>query len=265
MINNKTGILIICRIKSKRLKKKILKTINGKSLLEILILRLLKKVRQEQIVICSSLLSRNNQFKVLAKKYGIQLFYGNDKDIFSRMINSAKKFKFNNVVRVTGDNPLTDVVAIVKMLNSHIKKKSDYTYTTNLMVGTRPEIFKVKALLKCRNLAIDKFSSEYMTYFFLRKDTFQINRFKFSEIIKDQNRISVTVDYNKEFLLIKKILKEKGYFLRHNETLKFLKKTNNIKKVSFNRFIPLLTDKYNAKLKSDKNLKFIDLKEFGFK
>jgi spore coat polysaccharide biosynthesis protein SpsF len=69
------------------------------------------------------------------------------------MINSAKKFAFNNVVRITGDNPLTDIEAIIKMLNYHINKKSDYTYTTNLMVGTRPEIIKVKALQKCENLA----------------------------------------------------------------------------------------------------------------
>ena len=199
MPNNKTGILIICRINSKRLKKKILKTIKGKSLLEILILRLLKKFRKEQIVICSSLLSKNNQFKLLAKQYSVKLFYGNDKNIFSRMINSAKKFAFNNVVRITGDNPLTDIEAIIKMLNYHINKKSDYTYTTNLMIGTRPEIIKVKALQKCENLAVDKYSSEYMTYFFLRKNKFRINRLEFKEIIKDQNKISVTVDNKKDF------------------------------------------------------------------
>ena len=200
----------------------------------------------------------------LSKKFGVKLFYGNDKDIFSRMINSAKKFKFNNVVRITGDNPLTDIDAIRKMLNSHIKKNL-ITYTTNLMVGTRPEIFKVQALRKCRNLAIDRFSSEYMTYFFLRKKKFHLNRCKFKEIIKDQNKISVTIDYNKEFLLMKKILKKKGYFLKHNETLKFLEKTKSIKKILYKRFVPLITDKYNVKLKSDKNLDFIDLKEFGFK
>ena len=65
--------------------------------------------------------------------------------IFFRMINAAKKFKFNNVVRITGDNPLTDIDAIIKMSKSHVKK-CDYTYTTNLMIGTRPEIIKVSAL-----------------------------------------------------------------------------------------------------------------------
>ena len=250
---------------NKRLEKKILKTIDGKSLLEILIIRLLNKFDKKQIVICSSSLSKNDKFKMISKKYGIKLFYGSDKDIFSRMISAAKKFKFNNIVRITGDNPLTDIDAIIKMTTSHIKKKCDYTYTTNLMIGTRPEIIKVSALKKCRSLSIDKFSSEYMTYFFLRKKQFKVNRTKFKEILKNQNKICVTVDYNKEYLLIKKILNNSNLYINHNAILMFLKKNNFIKKIAFKRFIPVITKKYNVSLKTDKNLRFLDLDLFGYK
>ena len=265
MINSKTGLLIICRLDSKRLKNKILKEVNRKSLLEILIIRLLKKFHKKQIIICSSTLSKNIIFKKIQKKYSVRLFYGNDKDIFFRMISAAKKFKFNNIVRITGDNPFTDIDAIIKMTKSHIKKKSDYTYTTNLMVGTRPEIIKVSALKKCRSLSNDKFSSEYMTYFFLRKKQFKINKVKFKEIIKNQNKICVTVDYKKEFLLIKKIINQSNFHIKHNEILKFIKKNNFIKKVPFKKFIPVITKKYNVSLKTDKNFKFIDLSKFGYR
>lgn len=265
MINSKTGLLIICRLDSKRLKNKILKEVNSKSLLEILIIRLLKKFHKKQIIICSSTLSKNIIFKKIQKKYSVRLFYGNDKDIFSRMISAAKKFKFNNIVRITGDNPFTDIDAIIKMTKSHIKKKSDYTYTTNLMVGTRPEIIKVFALKKCRSLSNDKFSSEYMTYFFLRKKQFKINKVKFKEIIKNQNKICVTVDYKKEFLLIKKILNHSNFHIKHNEILKFIKKNNVIRKLPFKKFIPVITKKYDVTLKTDKDFKFIDLSKFGYK
>ena len=195
MLHPKIGLLIICRLNSKRLSKKILKEVNGISILEILIIRLLNKFKNKQIVICSSILSKNNKFRMLSKKYGVRLFYGNDKDIFFRMISAAKKFNFDNVVRVTGDNPLTDTDAIIKMSNSHLKKKCDFTYTTNLMIGTRPEILKVSALKKCRDLACDKFSSEYMTYFFLRKRKFKINNVKFKEIIKNQDKFLTQDSY----------------------------------------------------------------------
>ena len=265
MLNSKIGLLIICRLDSKRLNKKILKEVNGKSILEILIIRLLNKFNKKQIVICSSVLSKNKKFKMLSKKYGVNLFYGNDKDIFLRMVCAAKKYKFNSVVRITGDNPLTDINAIIKMTNSHLKKKSDFTYTTNLMIGTRPEILKVSALKKCRDLAYDRFSSEYMTYFFLRKEQFKLNRVKFKEIIKNQSKFCVTVDYLKEYFLLKRILKSNNYYINHNEILKFLSKNNLVKKISFNRLIPLITKKYNASLKTDKNLNFIDLYKFGYK
>ena len=63
MLNSKIGLLIICRLNSKRLNKKILKEINGKSILEILIIRLLNKFDKKQIVICSSVLSKNIKVK----------------------------------------------------------------------------------------------------------------------------------------------------------------------------------------------------------
>ncbi len=265
MLNSKIGLLIICRLNSKRLNKKILKEVNGKSILEILIIRLLNKFKKKQIIICSSHLSKNKKFKMLSKKYGVRLFYGNDKDIFFRMICAAKKYNFQNIVRITGDNPLTDTDAIIKMTNSHLKKKSDFTYTTNLLIGTRPEILKVSALKKCRDLAYDRFSSEYMTYFFLRKKEFKLNRVIFKEIIENQNKLSVSVDYLKEFSLLKKILKDKNYNIDHNEVLNFLKKNNYIKKIAYKRFIPLVTKKYNASLKTDNNVNFIDLKKFGYR
>ena len=87
---SKLGLLIICRINSKRLNNKILKKINGKTLLEILLIRILEKFKSKQIVICSSVLSKNLEFKAVAKKHRVKLFYGEDKDIFLRMISAAK-------------------------------------------------------------------------------------------------------------------------------------------------------------------------------
>jgi len=151
------------------------------------------------------------------------------------------------------------------MSKSHIRKKSDYTYTTNLMIGTRPEIIKVSALIKCRDLSNDKSSSEYMTYFFLRKKQFKINQVKFKEILENQNKFCVTVDYKKEFLLIKDILKDGDYYITHNEIMRFMKKNNLVKKIHYKRYVPLITNNYDVSLKNDKNLKFIDLKKFGYK
>ena len=85
-----------------------------------------------------------------------------------------------------------------------------------------------------------------MTYFILRKKQFKVNRVKFKEIIKNQNKFCVTVDYLKEFFLLKKILKNENYNIDHNEVLKFLKKNNVTNIIAYKRLIPVITKKYNV-------------------
>ena len=61
------------------------------------------------------------------------------------------------------------------------------------------------------------------------------------------------------------VLKNRNYYVNHNEILKFLKKNDLLKKTHFKRFIPIVTKNYDVRLKTDKDLRFIDLKEFGYK
>ena len=90
------GILIICRLNSQRLKNKILKKIYNKTLIQILLERLLKKIYSKNIVICTSNKNKNKFFKQISEKYKIKTFYGDDRNIFSRIINCSNKFKFKN-------------------------------------------------------------------------------------------------------------------------------------------------------------------------
>ncbi len=262
---NNVGILIICRLHSKRLKNKILRKICGKSIIQILIERLLNKINSNNIVICTSNKNKNKFFKEISNNYKINIFYGEDKNIFSRIINCSDRYKFENIVRITGDNPLTDLRAMVRMIKFHCKNKLDYTYTTSLMVGTRPEVFNLKALKKCRNLAIDQNSSEYLTYFFLRKKLFKIYNMKFKKLIKNENYISVTVDYKKDLNNLKKILKNNSINIERNEIIKRIKKNNFRIKNKIKNLIPTITSKYNVRLKNDKkSFKYINLKNFGY-
>ena len=134
----KIGILVLSRYKSKRLKNKAALKINDKSLTEILIKRLTQKIDNKQIVICSSKTNNNLKFyKSISKNYEVNFFFGSELNVLKRIINCAKKFKFKFIVRVTGDNPLTDIDAILPMCIKHVKNKCDYTYNDSLPRGTR--------------------------------------------------------------------------------------------------------------------------------
>ena len=78
---SKLGLLIICRINLKRLNNKILKN-KWQNFIRDLLIRILEKFKSKQIVICSSVLSKNSEFKAIAKKHRVKLFYGRIKIFF---------------------------------------------------------------------------------------------------------------------------------------------------------------------------------------
>ena len=153
---NKKGlkIFIICRLNSKRLKNKLKKKIINKSLLEILILRLLSKFDRKHLVICTTG-KKNKFFSILSHKYKIKIFYGSEKNLFKRLIDCAFKYKTKHFVRITSDNPMTDLDTINKMIQIYFKKKLHYIYTNGLFPGLKPEIFSIYSLIKMCKLAVE--------------------------------------------------------------------------------------------------------------
>lgn len=259
LVKNKIGILVIAKLGSKRLKHKIIKNINNLSLIEVLIKRLVKEIGHKNLIICSSGKKSKDFFLPLKKKYKIKLFLGHSKNVLGRILNCMKKYDLNHCVRVTGDNPLTDTDAIKKMIISHLKKKNDYTYTSFLPIGMRSEIFSFNSLTKCYKNIISKNSTEYLSYFFLRKDLYKIEDFKFKKIFSLQNKLSITIDYKKDLVLLKKILNlnNGNVFLKRRKIINSLRA--NSKLVITPKKIPIKCKKYDARYFSDIKKKFIFL------
>ena len=259
LIKNKIGILVIAKLGSKRLRHKIKKKINQFSLIEVLIKRLVNEIGHKNLIICSSGKKSKKFLLPLKKKYKIKLFFGHSKDVLGRVINCMKKYDLKHCVRVTGDNPFTDCDAIKKMIFSHLKKKNDYTYTSFLPIGMRSEIFSFNSLTKCYKNIISKNSTEYLTYFFLRRDLYKVENFKFKKIFLLQNKLSITIDYEKDLILFKKILKlnNENIFLKRRKIINFLR--YNSKLVNTPSKIPIKCKKYDVRYFFDSKKKFIFL------
>ncbi len=250
--DNSIAIIILARLESKRLKNKAILEIDNNTVIEILIKRLKKKFNSSDIILCTSYKKKNLYLQRFSKENKIKFFRGSDKNIFQRIILCQNKFKFKHFVRVTGDNPFTDLIAIEKLSKIHIKNKNDYTYTDSLPSGTRPEIFSMESLRKCSRIAIDKSSSEYLTYFF-KRSIFKIENFFFKKYFKNQEMYNISIDNKKDFYLLKKIIKEKrNFYFNLKDLIKILIKYsspyNTLKK---NTKIKLLTKKYNVKFKGN--------------
>ena len=197
--------LVAVRLNSKRLKNKAILKLHNKPLIVQLVNRLKKSKMISEIVCCTSFLKIDNKIVKLGKKYKFKIFRGSPKDVMHRFIKAAQKYKGDVIVRVTGDNPLTDPKIIDSMVKFHLKKKNDYTFCNLIPVGTRSEIVNLDTLKKCHNMLEDPKSSEYMTWMLNNPKYFKVGQL--IKLNKDVKRpeISLTIDYKKDYLNVKKI------------------------------------------------------------
>ncbi len=255
-IKNKIAIIILVRLNSKRLKKKALLKIHDISIIEILIKRITQNLPRQNVYICTDK-NKNYELKEIAKKNKINFFRGSKKNIFKRILDLRKKYEFNHFVRVTGDNPFTNIDAMKKMSLIHINNSYDYTYTNSLPIGTRPEIISLQALKRANSLAIDPSSSEYMTYFFKRK-IFNIKKVKFKKKYPNQSYCQLTIDKLKDYKILLKNFNKIELFMSDTKLLKKICKINEKFKISKFTKPKIKTMKYDVGFKNKISNEILD-------
>ena len=106
----KIGIFIAARSNSNRLKNKHSKKISDKHLIQILYERLQqsKYIRsKKQIIVCTTKAESDHDLVNILKKFDINFFRGSEKDLIDRFFQANKKFNFDVICRVDGDDIYT--------------------------------------------------------------------------------------------------------------------------------------------------------------
>ena len=103
------------------------------------------------------------------------VFAGEAENVLKRFYDANKKIKADIIVRLTGDNPLIDLIHLKKALLAHIKKEAEYTIYNNLPIGTCFEIFNNYLLKICFQHAKEPYQLEHVTpYIRDNKNLFKI-------------------------------------------------------------------------------------------
>ncbi len=199
----KTAILIAVRMKSTRLPKKALKKIGNQTVIENLIDRIEKSKKADEIILCTSTHPDDKILLEYADKKGIKKFAGSEDDVLDRFIKAAEMVNADRIVRVTGDNPLTDPEYIDKMLKKQEETGAEYVYLEGMPRGTKGEVMTVDALKKAKRIAYDSKQSEYMTIYF-RSGLFNIEKVEAEENVKRPG-YRLTIDTPKDLELMKNI------------------------------------------------------------
>ncbi|HEY7696788.1 MAG TPA: hypothetical protein VIE88_00155, partial [Vicinamibacteria bacterium] len=120
----------------------------GKPLLEHLLERVSSLGGPSRVVLATSVDPANDVLVDLAERLGIAAFRGDEEDVLGRYLEVARKWNAEHVVRVTGDNPLTDLPLIESLSRRQLEADADYTYVPGdaLLMGILSEVISRRAL-----------------------------------------------------------------------------------------------------------------------
>jgi spore coat polysaccharide biosynthesis protein SpsF (cytidylyltransferase family) len=163
--NNRVLSIVQARFFASRLPGKVLKKINNKTILEILIKRLLKSKKISKIIIACSSNKMDKEIIKIANKVKIDYFIGSEKNVLKRYYLAAKKFKFNNICRITADCPLIDSNIVELVIKNFFEKKVDYASNAippSFPDGLDVEVFNFKSLSKAYKNAKSDYDKEHV-------------------------------------------------------------------------------------------------------
>jgi spore coat polysaccharide biosynthesis protein SpsF len=104
----KVGIIVQARMGSTRLPGKVLRIVDSKPLLQILLGRLKRVKPCDIIIVATTVDPKDDPIEQLCKELRIPVFRGSEQDVLSRYYLAAKKHDLDVVVRITGDCPVMD-------------------------------------------------------------------------------------------------------------------------------------------------------------
>ncbi len=211
--------ILQARLSSKRFKGKVLKKILGKSIIQLQIERIHQAKLIDKLIIATSTSPKDD--KIINEVKNDQVFRGPLKNVLKRYYLVAKKFQPDHILRLTADCPLIDPQIIDQIIEYHLKTNADYT--SNTIKPTYPdgldvEIFKYSSLVKSFTSAKKKSELEHVTLYIKNNpEKFKIKNFAHKN---DISHLRWTVDYEEDFVLIKKIYnglyKRKKIFLMND-------------------------------------------------
>ena len=227
---NKVLAIVQARYDSTRFPGKVLKKINNKTILEILIKRLSKSKHISKIVVACSSNILDKKIIELCTKIGIDYFVGSENNVLKRFYYAAQKFGGENIVRITGDCPLIDFQIIDKVIENFFSKKVDYASNVNppsFPDGLDVEIFKFSLLKKAYFNVKTDFEKEHVTPYFINSK--KLKKFNLLNSY-DASNIRLTLDEQVDFEVIKNVIKHfnKNLYFNLKSILNLHKKNNMI-------------------------------------
>jgi spore coat polysaccharide biosynthesis protein SpsF len=202
----KIGFFITARLKSTRLKRKILLDLNGKSVLDRVIERTKQVNGIDGVVLCTSTNPQDSVLEKNATKNKIQFFKGSEDDVLDRLLSAAEHFGYDAFASITADNPLFSIMLAENAINNYRLFNADFIFIKNVPIGCASYFLDTKAL-KVANYMKNESDTEIWGPFVNRPDFFNIIEIKLENSPFLENK-RLTCDYIEDHKLINEIYSE---------------------------------------------------------
>ena len=179
---------------STRLPGKVMRELAGKPMIAVLLERLARATRVDEIVLATSTDPRNDKLAAFVTELGYRVVRGDEVDVMSRFLLAARQTKADVVVRITGDCPLVDPAVVDRVIDAYAASGVDYC--SNVAPPTYPdgldtEVFSLTALERAAAETDAAFDHEHVTPYLRMSGRFNTLNVQNAE---DRSAMRLTVD-----------------------------------------------------------------------
>ena len=238
---NKDNIItaVIGRLKSTRLKKKILRDFYEDKMVFDLINNLNKSSISQKNILASSYLESDLELIEEAKKRNIDFFCGHPENVIDRMISLAEKEEAKGIFRITADMPLADTKLMDRMGNMFKKYNLDYVRAMNCPVGLSAELFSINYLQKLYQKIDNPNETEYLGWFVNNDKDAKKGCLKLDYQGRDLSCYSLTVDYEEDLESCLKLMRHINKKIVDINLIDVLKNLKFLKKINKNKLFKM--------------------------
>ena len=200
----KVGFLIVGRLKSTRLPRKLLLPLGSKSIFEIQVARIREAKGINEILLCTSLNPQDDALVEEAERVGIAVYRGDENDVLERMFRAASARNFDLVVTITGDCPLVAPSYVDEIVSSYGEEQQDLITQFGLPHGCFSYGIDVRALGRVVSIK-DSSDTEVWGRYFSDTGNFKVFDLPVSNPFHARPDVRLTLDYPEDYEVLKRL------------------------------------------------------------
>lgn len=211
---------IEARLGSTRLPAKVMVNLGGRPMLQVLVERVLRAKVLDRIVIATTAQAEDDAIEHLARTLGVGCYRGSVDDVMGRVLGAAGSVGADDIVALSGDNPLVDPELIDDVVAFYRAGGYDYVTTTHMHhsrnwgaqrtfpVGVSVQVFSTRVLEDAASRTVDPVERQHASFaIYDHPERYRLGAFEAAGKYAEWRRpaLRLTVDTPEDLALIREI------------------------------------------------------------